>query len=428
MIYVLAGVDGTGKSTLFNKLKEMLPDAIFIKESYTPSVEERMDRVSKFKKLMSCGRTVIYDRATVCDDFVYQPVKANEKSKLYETEALELLRQSTVIYLECDVATSVSRLEKRGDDYVTADDIPALKEQYELFFETNGIRAFRIDASYPENIVAMYARKIIARKSFKVAQIVPVQCLPKTIDKGYHMCLSNIVAKNDVYAKHFAELAKSENHWVLMDNGAAEGEQLSVDELIACYQRINPQEVVLPDTLLNGKETIQKSKDALKLICDFYDGAVPFTFMAVPQGATLYEWKECACEMVQWPEVKAIGISKFLQMETGDLYARERAVRILDDLFKQYNRYDIEVHLLGCSESPAVIDTIRRRFPFVRGCDSAYAYICTQAGVCIHTNTTRPLGEIDFINGNDYDGLEDNMQAMELETGAYNNKFDGSWK
>ena len=427
MIYVLAGVDGTGKSTLFNKLKMMLPDAIFVKESYTPSLSERMDRVYKFKNLISCGKTVIYDRATVCDDFVYQPVKANEQSKLYETEALDLLRESTVIYLECDVETSIARLEERGDDYVTVGDIPVIKEQYERFFEENGIDVFRIDATLSEDVIATYAKQIIMKKNFKVAQIVPVQCLPKTLSKGYHMCLANIVAKNETYAQFYAGLAAHKDKWVLMDNGAAEGEQLSVDELIECYQRIHPNEVVLPDTLLDGKETIQKSREALGKICDFYNGNIPFTFMAVPQGATIDEWERCAREMVQWPAIHAIGISKFLPMETGDMYVRERAAEILDSLFKQYNRYDMEVHLLGCSESPVVIDGIRRRFSFVRGCDSAYAYICTQADVCIHADTIRPEGEIDFINGDDYDGLEDNLQAMELETGAYNNKFDESW-
>lgn len=427
MVYVLEGVDGTGKTTLTNKLKEMLPEAIFVKESYTPSLKERMDRVEKFKHLLHCGKTVIYDRATVCDDFIYSKVLGHGTSILYNTEALDLLREAVVIYLECDIELSVSRLEARGDDYVTADNIPSLKTEYEQFFEDNGINVFRIDTSLPEDTVVSYARQIIKRKQFKVAQIVPVQCLPKIADRGYHMCLANVVRQDAEYAKFYADLAAKEDKWVLMDNGAAENDQLSVDELIECYQRIHPQEVVLPDTLLDGHDTIVKSGAALKKICDFYGGDVPFTFMAVPQGTTLDEWAVCAREMVQWPKVHAIGISKFLQMETGEPYIREDAAAILDGFFKQYNRYDMEVHLLGCSESPEVIKTIQSKYPFVRGCDSAYAYICTQAGVAIHANTTRPSGEIDFIYGVDLETLADNLQAMELETEAYNNRFDESW-
>ena len=39
MIYILEGADGAGKSSVFQWLKEHLEDAVFIKESYTPSLE-----------------------------------------------------------------------------------------------------------------------------------------------------------------------------------------------------------------------------------------------------------------------------------------------------------------------------------------------------------------------------------------------------
>ena len=430
MIYILVGADGTGKTTLCNSLKNVLDDAVFVKEGHTTSVIELRNRVAKFKHLMESGKTIIYDHATIIDDFVYSPIKNKMPSVLQDSEALDLVHSSkvTVIYLSCDVATLTERLNKRGDEYIVPEELPAIVAQYERFFKENSIDVFRIDATLTETNVLTKALAIIRKKEFKIAHIVPVQCLPKTIDKGYHMCLANIVAKNDEYAKFYTRLDTNNRAWVLMDNGAAEREQLPVSKLIECYQKVQPQEVVLPDTLLDSWDTLRKSREALKEICDFYDGAVPFTFMAVPQGTTIDEWEECAREMVQWPEIKTIGVSKFLPMHTIDLYARVRAVEILNSLIKQYNRYDMEVHLLGCYESPVIIESIHQQYSFVRGCDSAYAYICTQAGVSIHADTSRPAGEIDFINGNDYDSLEDNMQAMELEIGAYNNKFDDSWK
>lgn len=429
MVYILEGVDGSGKSTLFNKLKVMLPDAIFIKESYTPSAAEKFLRLDRFHDLTESDKIVIYDRATVCDDFVYCAVKKETPSVLHETGALGLLHKATIIYLDCGTATAVSRLEQRGDNYITINDVPAIKEQYEAFFAANGLKPFRLDVtSLSKDEVVESVKNIIVHKSFKMAQIVPVDCLPKTANKGYHMCLANIAIKNERYAEHFAALAASNDSWVLMDNGAAEGEQLSVDELLHCYDIVKPQEIVLPDTLLNGPDTIRKGSEALRMIYEHYDYNEPFTIMAVPQGATLEEWKECASQMVQWHAINAIGISKFLQMQIGKPYVRLEAARILGELFKKYNRPDIEVHLLGCSESPHIINTIRQTYPFVRGCDSAYAYICTQAGVCIDGGIARPSGEIDFINGSDYSGLEANMQALEYEVGAYNDKIDDSWR
>ena len=425
MIYILAGADGTGKSTVFEGLKKMLPDAIFIKESYTPSGEEKDARVRRVRQLLRCGKTVVYDRATVLDDFIYEPVMHKQTSRL-ELYAMVLLDATTIIYFDCEPSVLEKRLESRGDEYVAASDIVPIQKQYEMFFR-NVKNVCRIDASQSPGSVLKEVYTIVHKKSFKIAHIVPVGSLPKAMYTGYNMCLANIAIKNGDYAKHFKELVKNKQ-FVLMDNGAAEGDQLHIDDLIKCYQDVQPSEVVLPDTLCNGTDTIQKSKLALKEICEFYDGAVPFTFMAVPQGKTLEEWKECAEEMVRWPEIKAIGVSKFLPMHLKDNRARVSACFVLDDLFTKYRRYDIEVHLLGCSESPMTINSIHNLFPFVRGCDSAYAYICTQANVPIYDSTVRPTGEIDFIGGADFDKLEANMQALELAAGAYNNKVDKSWE
>lgn len=428
MVYVIEGPDGVGKSTVMKALKKIMPEAVFVKESYTPSIDERIKRVGVFRDYLLSNKTVVYDRATVVDDFVYEPVVAKQKSHLSEPVIQQLLHCATIVYIDCDVKILEKRLASRGDEYIEAHHVPLIKEQYEKFFERNFLHVHRVDGSRPICNVIREVVKIVDRKSFKVAHIVPVGSLSKTLEKGYHMCLANIVKKNKEYTEHFRNLAHDGKHWVLMDNGAAEGEQLSVEELIECYQVINPNEVVLPDTLLDSVDTLRKSKKALEQICDFYDGAVPFTFMAVPQGKTLDEWEQCARVMIQWPEVKSIGISKFLQMETGETSARWDAAVALDKLIKEFKRYDVEVHLLGCSETPETIGYIRHRFAFVRGCDSAYTYLCSQAGEKIYPCTERPEGEIDFIDGKDYTSLEDNMVRFEESVGIVDNKFDRTWE
>lgn len=424
MIYILEGADGAGKSSVFQWLKEHLEDAVFIKESYTPSLEERKQRVNKFERLLQSGKTVVYDRATILDDYIYEPIMANAESQLDGSVTWPLLKQATVIYFDCPVKVLAERLARRGDDYVEEYHLQSIVDAYEEVFASL-IRPYRVDATCSLNALCIRIGKIVKKKEFKIAHIVPVGSLAATSSNGYHMCLANVAVKNEKYKEFYRQMAK--DRFVLMDNGAAEGDQLHVDDLIKCYQDVQPSEVVLPDTLCNGVDTIQKSKLALKEICDFYDGAVPFTFMAVPQGSTFDQWLACAEEMVQWPEIHTIGVSKFLQMELNAEYARYAACIELDRLFKKYNRGDMEVHLLGCSESPHVIEDIRKSFSFVRGCDSAYAYICTQANVPIFHTTERPEGEIDFINGATYKGLNDNMQALELAVGVYDNKMTKIW-
>lgn len=446
-IYILEGSDGTGKSTCFEQLKRYMPkDVIFIKESYTSSAEDKMARVRRLFTLIDSGKTVVYDRATAVDDFVYELVIDEQKSilqKLREDglykQFLEVMQKVHVLYFTCDDDVIKERLEYRGDEFITAEHVATIKRSYEFFFTEHNITPYRIDTS-DNNItnVAAQVVQIIAKKQFKLAHIVPRSCLSVIAENGYQMCLANIVKANAEYADFYANLRKVdlpssnaeitiELPYVLMDNGAAEGNQLSNAELILCYEKIKPSEVVLPDTLLNGKETLYKSKEALQFITQYYNGIPPFKFMAVPQGKTLEEWEECAEQMVQWPQLTTLGISKFLQMELGYPQVRYEAAEILDKLFKKYGRYDIEVHLLGCNESPAIISSIAKAFPFVRGCDSAYGYICAQDDKEIYSATSRPSGEIDFIDGVDYLWLKETLCDFELAAEVYDNRADDSW-
>lgn len=150
--------------------------------------------------------------------------------------------------------------------------------------------------------------------------------------------------------------------------------------------------------------------------------------MAVPQGATMEEWKECARVLIQMKSIHCLGISKFLQMKTGLVDARYEAVKYIDSLRKEFGRYDIEVHLLGCTDTPKMLREIHKAFPFVRGCDSAYGYLCSKANVHIYSNTNRPAGEIDFLGGERTPNIRTTLQEFELAADVFNNKHDESWE
>ena len=437
MLYILTGVDGAGKSTCFEVLKRYLGNkAIFVKESYTPSVEDRIERIYRALNLAESDKVVIYDRASVIDDFVYEPI-LQKKPSAYETVAtsedydilLEVLRKAKIIHFTCDDEVLKERLEERGDEYISFSDVKAIKKGYAEFFSKNDIEPYVLDTTHSNIItIAAHALQIVYRKPFRLAHIVPQSSLHKIEGKGYQMCLANIVHNDSAYASFYSRIASEDEAFVLLDNGAAEGQQLGMEDLLACYENIKPNEVVLPDTLCNSAETLTKGRFAIERLRQVYGAKLPFTLMGVPQGRTFTEWAKCAEEMIQWPELHCLGVSKFLQMETQDEYVRYYATEFIEELIKKYHRYDIEVHLLGCSESPQTIAKIAKAFPFVRGCDSAYGYICTQANVEIYEKTTRPSGEIDFIYGRDYDGLSDNLTAFEIAVGVLDNNYDKRWR
>ena len=98
--------------------------------------------------------------------------------------------------------------------------------------------------------------------------------------------------------------------------------------------------------------------------------------MAVPQGNTMEEWLQCACEIIgNFRDIKVIGIPKVLvdiAGRDGRLYAiKELSAR--SPMLKHK-----EIHLLGCWKTPLevlMIDKASRagQIPMVRGVDSAIA-------------------------------------------------------
>lgn len=264
------------------------------------------------------------------------------------------------------------------------------------------------------------------RKEFRVAHIVPVSHLADTVDLQYHMCLAHLVG-NEEYRKHFAKMA-AEGRFVLMDNGAAEGSQLSPERLIEMYKMIKPAEIVLPDTLYEPGSTIQKSRNFMAML-DAVGAGGAYRLMAVPQGKTLDEWTACARVFVKDTRINSVGVSKFLNIATKDRYVRMKACDILAGLIKEYGRYDLEVHLLGCDEGPLVVKAIHEAHPFVRGCDSAFAYLQAQADKLMSLeDDSRPSGTIDLLGGIAKPEFVKYMDNFNEFAGAKENGQSATWQ
>ena len=260
-------------------------------------------------------------------------------------------------------------------------------------------------------------------KKFKIAHIVPVSHLYDTLDNQYHMCLAHLVDCTE-YREHFTSLT-AKGKFVLMDNGVAEGCQLKPEELFDMYELIQPTEIVLPDTLFDSASTIQKSRTFL---LQMEQMGVKYRTMAVPQGANLEEWIACARILIKDTRINSFGISKFLNVATGDKYIRFKACQALAGLIVEYGRQDLEVHLLGCDEGPLVVKMCQEAFPFIRGCDSAFAYLQAQKNkIMTLLDDTRPSGTIDFINGQWYARLGECCRNFEQFAGLADNNDDESW-
>lgn len=236
----------------------------------------------------------------------------------------------------------------------------------------------------------------------QVASIVPTPLLDVApID--YNMCLYQIVKTNSVYAHYFANLRKL-GKFVIMDNGAAEGVNPSIEEIVEVLPLVQPSEIILPDKVYDKEVTLQSTKEAYLYL--LRQGIIDNQqLMAVPQGKTFDEWLSCAKEMMQQDHITTIGISKFVtpkyQCEMGkDANVRLECVAAILNIAEGLRR-DIQIHLLGCWSNPKEIGEINKAFPGkVRGTDSAIAYVYARAGVIYDGVKERPDNkEIDFHYG-----------------------------
>lgn len=234
----------------------------------------------------------------------------------------------------------------------------------------------------------------------RIAEIVPVSCLSYIKDKNYHMCLAQLVLKNKEYADFYKKLAE-EDKYVILDNGAAEKESLSFEELFRAYKIIQPREIILPDVLFNRQETAARSF----LFFQDYMKSTNCKVMIVPQARTLREWISAVELMLKDIPADTVGVPKWLGMKNS--FYRVTASGYLFE-------HDVEAHLLGCSENPEILKLCERINPKVRGCDSAYSYLCAKAGSNeITQNTGRPEETIDFLNDPKIETLPKLMRDLE---------------
>ena len=113
--------------------------------------------------------------------------------------------------------------------------------------------------------------------------------------------------------KEFALTKIKEGKHVIIDNGAAEGKEMRVEDIVDLAEELLPTEIVAPDRLLNCNTTLHLLEMFERKFMS-RSNATPemrrVGIMAVPQGKSLFEWMKCYMMMAADPLVTVIGMSK----------------------------------------------------------------------------------------------------------------------
>lgn len=217
----------------------------------------------------------------------------------------------------------------------------------------------------------------------KLALIPPYDLLQYTEESNYQLMLPQCVEESERYANHYHKLCQDGDQFVILDNGAAEGVAFDWEKLIDIAYQFEVNEIVIPDTLGNKNETIEKAQMFKQYFevghthCQ-WQFLRDFQFMFVVQGQNLDEVLESAAWAAEESWITTIGIPRHM-IDTLELQTAR--IRIANEITKMHVNKDI--HFLGANgKAPGEMQSLATRATtnqaYVRGMDTSlpfnYAY------------------------------------------------------
>lgn len=216
----------------------------------------------------------------------------------------------------------------------------------------------------------------------KHAIIAPVHFLPElSALSDYHLVLCHDMQKYPYYREFYAR-KRQQGDFIILDNSAHElGEGETLAMLVEAIKCIQPQEVVLPDRLFFGDDTLEGSLEAAKALRKLYGTNI--SLMGVPQGRTVFEWDKCCEALIRDVQVDTIGISKDYEVWAGGIKSRVERTHSLARLWENHRT---NIHLLGWGRKMTAIGELaltneKKYENRIRGVDSAKPIVYASWGI-----------------------------------------------
>jgi hypothetical protein len=173
----------------------------------------------------------------------------------------------------------------------------------------------------------------------RLALIPPRGLEYEALRSSMHLAL----AQNDWEAYNGAyKEAGSQGHFIIVDNGAAEGKMVSDHELVWAAQRLGAKEIVVPDVVRCCEETLERMSlffaRASRMV-----SLGDYRFMGVVQGISMNEIKRCVEFFANNPNVRTIGIPRHLIKTFRSPGARLQIVQHIKEHFSAR----FQIHFLG---------------------------------------------------------------------------------
>lgn len=280
----------------------------------------------------------------------------------------------------------------------------------------------------------------------KVAVIAPIPLLTKYASQSdnYHLLLSNLFHSPE-YVNFYRERSEA-GDFILLDNSAHElGHGEGFDELERKILQVQPSEVVVPDRLFFGEDTLENAMEFIPQFRDKFGQSIKL--LGVPQGRTLEEWTDCLEGLLKLG-VNSIGISKDYEVWPGGLQDLAWEVDSVARQTHHLRDEDVQIHMLGWGRDLHQITTFEQfnsesTCSCIRGVDSAKPLVFAEAGINLNKELLvlkkksvkypkRPGKFFDFTEGEISSSLGDlNIQVMKdlvsgnvMKNPSYNQHFE----
>lgn len=200
----------------------------------------------------------------------------------------------------------------------------------------------------------------------KHAPVLPPKLYPLLDTGDYHLANAYQFNRNTRILEWFTERARM-GDTVILDNGAHELGEASVETLFEAAKHIRPSIIICPDTVQDVDKTIQ-------LMFQHIDSCARHAqnVMIAPQGHSIDEWIECTSVMLHWIrnyiDTPVVGVVKYLDAYDG---GRTKAV---DWLVNDADIPQEQIHLLGVWRTVRDVVNTYRRFPYLAGMDSTLPF------------------------------------------------------
>lgn len=217
----------------------------------------------------------------------------------------------------------------------------------------------------------------------RIAHIIPPPWSGFYLQGTYRMVLAHWALK---YPGLVAQV-RSKKAYVILDNSAFEGEQVTSSELSEAAVAVGADEVVLPDVLGVPAQTLRRSWTALGQV-----GTKRVMF--VPQGRTSEEWQGCLSAWLNkwnqstWSETYSLslGISS-LRKAAGTKPQVGTRVGLLEEAA----RTGLPIHLLGVGNlKEFTLNELPKAHSLgVRGVDTSTAFALGAEGILVRPDTKK---------------------------------------